>query len=464
MIFKNKKFLFLILLIVISLTLYHTVLVFANDKDNFGSYLKLFTEVFAFIEKDYVNEEKIDYKELIYGAINGMLKTLDDPYTRLLPPKSYEDMKVETEGHFGGLGIEITIKDGVLTVMAPIFGTPAFEAGIQPGDQIIKIEGVSTEGITLEEAVGKLRGKPGSKVTITINRSAFADPIDFTLIRAEIKLDSVYSKKLTEKIGYVNITKFQMTTADELTNSLNELKNNNVEKLIIDLRNNPGGLLNSACDVADLFLDEGVIVYTKGRSGRIEQKFYSKDNNTIFPDIPLVVLVNQGSASGSEIVTGALKDRNRAIVLGKTTYGKGSVQTVRNLSGGAGLVLTTAKYYTPAGISIDGSGIEPNIVIDQPMLSKEEIEGIRKIITTDYIFNFVEDREDYTDEDVDALIETLKTEENIILPREHIIHQIKIQEYRKKGLKYFADLDTDKQLKKAVEIMNAFDIFKKVLQ
>lgn len=456
----KKKTILILFIIALSFILYKTVFLIADDNnENFASYLKLFTEVFSFVKDEYVDETKVNYRDLIYGAIDGMLAKLNDPYTRFLPPKNYDDMKVETEGHFGGLGIEITSKDGVLTVIAPMFGTPAMEAGIQPGDQIIKIENESTKDMSTDDAVKKLRGKIGTKVNITIKRYGINEPLDFTLTRADIKLNSVYSKILKDNIGYVYLTRFQVSTAGELSKELNKLKESGIAKLILDLRNNPGGLLESAYEVSDLFLSDGLIVFTKVRGGKIDQKFFSHNDNTMFETMPLALLVNEGSASGAEIVTGAVKDRKRGIIIGKKTYGKGSVQTVRNLSDGAGIALTTAKYYTPSGICIHEKGIEPDINIDQPVLNKEEIESFRKLITSDSILTFVEEHPNYTDTDVVNLIEKLE-KDNIILPKNIIESQIQVQFARKKGIKYFADLNTDIQLQKAVEILKAMDIFR----
>ncbi|HOK41108.1 MAG TPA: S41 family peptidase [bacterium] len=461
---SKKKIIIIIISCLIIFSLYKTVILIADDKqENFTTYLKTFTEVLTFVRDEYVDEEKVNMKELIYGAIEGMLAKLDDPYTRFLPPKSYDDMKVETEGHFGGLGIEITIKDGVLTVVAPMFGTPAFEAGIKAGDQIIKIEGESTKDITIDDAVKKLRGKVGTKVTITIKREGFQEPIEFTIVRGDIKLNSVYSKMLTNDIGYIYITKFTMTTATELKKELDNLKENGIKKLILDLRNNPGGLLESAYEVSDLFLNDGLIVFTKTRGDKIDQKYFSHNDDSIFETMPLILLVNEGSASGAEIVTGAIKDRKRGIIIGKKTYGKGSVQTVRNLSGGAGIALTTAKYYTPSGICIHKEGIEPDITIEQPEYSKEELESFKKLIMSDTIYYFVDKNPNYTDTDVAKLIEDLE-KENIKLPVNIIKSQIKQQEARKKGLKYFGDIESDNQLKKAVEIAKTIDIIKKMLK
>jgi carboxyl-terminal processing protease len=333
--------------------------------------LKIFTEVLSHVESNYVEEP--DPEKLIHGAIRGMLRTLD-PHSSFMPPDVYREMQVETEGRFGGLGIEITIREDVLTVVAPIEGTPAFRAGVQPGDQIVKIEGESTKDITLIDAVKKLRGPEGSAVTISLFRKGFAEPKDFTLTRAVIQIKSVRWKKLPDDIGYVRLRSFQKSTTDELEEALHDLEEQNIRALVLDLRNNPGGLLEQAIAVSDEFLEGGkLIVYTKGRLAGQNMKGYSK-NDRAHLDYPMVILVNGGSASASEIVAGALQDLGRATVIGTQSFGKGSVQTIIPLSDGSGLRLTTAKYYTPSGREINGKGIAPDIIIEEPKTQQEQDE------------------------------------------------------------------------------------------
>ncbi len=321
--------------------------------------LKTFTEILSLIDKNYVEEP--DNKELVQGAIRGMLQTLD-PHSSYMTPDQFSEMQVDTSGKFGGLGIQIGMKDGMLTVIAPIEGTPAEKAGIKAGDKIVKVEGESTKGINLHEAVSKLRGPKGSKVTITTFRESDKEFRDVTIIRDIIKVKSVKQKVLEESVGYVKINQFQERTADDLSKALKALADQNIDSLVLDLRNNPGGLLNSAIDVADQFFPPNkLIVYTKDRSGqRTEFLNHGKYSHYKWP---LVVLVNAGSASASEIVAGAVKDWSRGLILGTRTFGKGSVQTVIPLSDGSGLRLTTSKYYTPADISIQSTGIEPTITV-----------------------------------------------------------------------------------------------------
>ncbi|RMG03277.1 MAG: S41 family peptidase [Nitrospirae bacterium] len=325
--------------------------------------LKLFTEVLSIVQRDYVEEVKA--KDLIYGAIKGMLKTLD-PHSSFMTPDAYKEMQIDTRGEFGGLGIQIGIKDGVLTVIAPIEDTPAWRAGLKAGDKILKIEGEPTKDLTLMEAVHRLRGPKGTDVTISVFRKGWKETKDFTITRDIIKIKSVKHKVIEKGIGYVKINQFQQRTAFELEKALRELKKEEIDSLILDLRNNPGGLLKAAVDVAEQFLPENkLVVYIKGRSGKKNEYFTS--GSRPYYNWPMVVLVNQGSASASEIVAGALKDWKRAVLIGVKTFGKGSVQSVIPLSDGSGLRLTTAKYYTPNGVSIQNTGIEPDIEVEIPI-------------------------------------------------------------------------------------------------
>jgi carboxyl-terminal processing protease len=279
----------------------------------------------------------------------------------------YKEMQVETSGSFGGLGIEITLKDDILTVVAPIEGTPAFRAGIHPGDRIVKIEGITTKDMQLTDAVKRMRGKPGSKVTISIVREGWTEPKDFDITREQIRVQSVKNSQIEPGIEYIRLRQFQEQTAADLESSLEkDVKDGKIQGLILDLRNNPGGLLTSSVEVAEKFLDAGkLVVYTEGRVRNQNMRFQANAKR-VFSDFPIVVLVNQGSASASEIVAGALQDWGRAVVLGTQTFGKGSVQTIIPLSDGSGLRLTTAKYFTPKGRSIHGKGITPDILVEQP--------------------------------------------------------------------------------------------------
>ncbi|MBI5196744.1 MAG: S41 family peptidase [Nitrospirae bacterium] len=327
--------------------------------------LRVFAEVLTLVKKNYVEDVKED--DLIYGAIRGMLNSLD-PHSSFMPQDAFKEMQVETKGEFGGLGIQIGTKDDMITVVAPIEDTPADRAGIKAGDKILKINGESTKGLSMDDAVKKLRGPKGTQVTINIYRMEWAEPKDFTLTRDIIKIRSVKSKVLEDKIGYIKISQFQEQTASDLGAALKKLEQDDVKSLILDLRNNPGGLLDSSVDVAGQFLPDGkLVVYTKGKN-ESKKEYHTKNSREHF-ELPMVVLVNEGSASASEIVAGALKDWSRAVIVGATTFGKGSVQTVIPLSDGSGLRLTVARYYTPKGTSIQNTGITPDIVA-KPKLKK----------------------------------------------------------------------------------------------
>src|SRR5437867_131390 len=352
------------LLLVLTLSLGGGVASKGNDQAATYENLKLFTEVLSIIQNQYVDE--VPSKDLIYSAIKGTLRGLD-PHSSFLDPEMYREMQVETSGSFGGLGIEITLKDDVLTVVAPIEGTPAHKAGVHSGDRIVKIEGLSTKDMQLTDAVKRMRGKPGTKVTISVVREGWTEPKDFQITREQIRVQSVKTQQLEPGIEYIRLRQFQEQTASDLESSLEkDVKDSKMQGLILDLRNNPGGLLTSSVEVAEKFLDAGrLVVYTEGRVRNQNMRFQANAKR-IFSDFPMVILVNQGSASASEIVAGALQDWGRAVVLGTQTFGKGSVQTIIPLSDGSGLRLTTAKYFTPKGRSIHGKGITPDLVVELP--------------------------------------------------------------------------------------------------
>lgn len=321
--------------------------------------IKTFTESLSLVRQNYV--EEVDEKELVYGAIKGMLNSLD-PHSSFMPPEIFREMKIDTKGEFGGLGIQIGMKDKILTIIAPIEDTPAHKAGVKAGDKIIKINGESTKDISLHDAVTKLRGPKGTSVTITIIREGLDKPLDINIVRDIIKIKSVKSKIIDDKIGYVKLTQFQEKTASELKKTLRNLSKEGIDALILDLRNNPGGLLKGAVDVSSQFLPaDKLVVYIKGRNG--EKTEFHTSNSSHKLKYPMVVLVNEGSASASEIVAGALQDWEQAVILGTQTFGKGSVQTVIPLSDGSALRLTTARYYTPKDRSIQTTGITPDIVV-----------------------------------------------------------------------------------------------------
>ncbi len=321
--------------------------IFASGKTNIYRQIRLADEVITTIYTDYV--DPIDYRKLIKGAIDGMTSTLD-PHTVFFTPKEYKELQVDTRGKFGGLGIQIGLRDKWLTVISPIEGTPAYRMGIQAGDRIIKIEGKSTKGITTEEAVAKLRGEPGTKVTITIQREGEPKPFDVTIVRDIIEIKPVpYYGMVDDDIGYIRLTQFSQEAGDEVKNALLDLQQQGAKKIIFDLRSNPGGLLSQAVSVASQFLGaDALVVYTKGRTEYQSREYYT-ENEGVFSDGPLIVLINGGSASASEIVTGAIQDHDRGVVLGMQSFGKGLVQSVRPMADGTALKITTAKYYIPSG-------------------------------------------------------------------------------------------------------------------
>lgn len=329
--------------------------------------LKVFAQALDLVSQHYV--EKKTAKELVYGAIQGAVSTLD-PHSTFLTPEEFKDLQVETKGIFSGIGIEITLKDQVLTVVSPIEGTPAYRAGIMAGDQILKINGVPTKNISLTGAVRKIRGPQGTKVTLTINRPGFAQPKEFSIVREIIPIRSVKARLIEGGYGYIRLTHFQDQTTRDLHAYLGKmLRRRPFRGLILDLRNDPGGLLEQAVQVADEFLSHGLIVKTEGRGPRQRMQFYARPGQAFDTDkFPLVVIINEGSASASEIVAGALKDLKRAVIVGTKSFGKGSVQTIIPLEDGSALRLTTALYYTPSGQTINEKGIRPDIEIKEPEL------------------------------------------------------------------------------------------------
>ena len=331
--------------------------------------LKVFSDVIELIEREYVDE--VDTKELIQKAIQGMVHSLD-PHSSLLPLEAYEDLQIDTKGKFTGIGIHITMQDGFVTVISPIEDTPAYRAGIQARDRIIKVDGKSAND--LREAVKMMRGPKGTTVVVTILREGIKKPLDFELVRDVIPIQSVKQLTLEPGYGYIRLSNFTGTTTKELEEALDELENSNMalKGLILDLRNNGGGLLDQSIKVTDLFLDEGKILSIKGRNKK-NTKVFKASASSIKRDYPLVVLINGGSASASEIVAGALQDHKRALILGTTSFGKGSVQTVETLRDGSGLKLTIARYYTPKDRSIQAKGIEPDIYLKARRLDPKEI-------------------------------------------------------------------------------------------
>jgi len=402
--------------------------------------LETFTNILSVVKKNYV--EDVETKNLVNGAINGMLNSLD-PHSAFLTPELYKDLQMDTQGRFGGLGIEITIKNGVLTVVSPIEDTPAARAGIKPGDMIFKIEDEFTKDMTLVDAVKKMRGPKGSKITISIKREGIPELINVPLVRDTIRVQSVRSRVLEEGYGYIRLAQFQERSDRDLQRALEKFTadKGGIKGLVLDLRNNPGGLLTQAVRIADFFLDSGLIVYTEGRIESQKQKYFAHKDGS-WMDFPMVVLVNGGSASASEIVAGALQDHKRAVVLGTKTFGKGSVQTILPLDDSSALRLTTARYFTPKGRSIQATGIVPDIVMENtpPQEAKAEEKkrpGLR--------------------------------EEN--LPGRLPNQQTPGQQEQEQGDKEKAapsageeSGENDAQLKRALDLLKSWDVFKQLVQ
>jgi len=375
------------------------------------SELRAFTEVFEKIKTDYV--EPVGDASLLEGAIRGMLSGLD-PHSSYLDPDAFKELQVGTSGEFGGLGIEVGMEDGFIKIITPMDDTPAYHAGVKPGDLIIRIDDTPVKGLTLNEAVNLMRGKPGSEVTLTIVRkNADNNPLKITISRAIIQVKGVKSKMLEPGFGYIRITQFQTHTGKDLIGGLSKLQKASKEGLkglVLDLRNNPGGILGAAVSVSDAFLTEGLIVYTEGRVKDSQLKFKATQSD-LLKGAPLIVLVNDGSASASEIVAGALQDHKRALIMGKRTFGKGSVQTILPMKNGSALKLTTARYYTPAGRSIQAEGIIPDIELEDVQISKAETSSFGIIKEADLSRHLEQSKND--NDTTEAAGETPKEKEKI---------------------------------------------------
>ncbi len=402
-----------------------------NDESYEG--LKIFADVIELIEKEYV--DTVESKELIEKAIQGMLHSLD-PHSTLMPPEAFEDLQIDTKGKFTGIGIHITMRDGFVTVISPIEDTPADKAGIIAQDRIVKVDGKQVKD--LREAVNMMRGPKGTKVLVTIVRQGEKEPLDFELVRDVIPILSVKAIDLKPGYGYIRLSQFSGSTTDELEKALNKMESGNipVKGLVLDLRNNGGGLLNQAIQVTDLFLEEGKILSIKGRNKK-NTKVYMATPDADIRNYPLVVLINGGSASASEIVAGALQDQKRALILGTTSFGKGSVQTVETLRDGSGVKLTIARYFTPNGRSIQAKGIEPDIVLKHKRvdLSESKEEGLLK---EKDLANHLEAEPEKNEK---------KSEENQEM-------QFRVGPLKRDRLM------TDNQVIRALEILNSYDIFK----
>ncbi len=386
----KRRFIALTVILAMVISSYQAGVSFGKDKDDLYRELEIFAEGLAVIEGKYVEEKTAE--DLVYGAMRGMALSLD-AYSQFLAPDDYKNLLVETEGQFGGLGIEITIRNGLLTIISPIEDTPAWRAGIEAGDIIIKIDGELTKEITLNGAVKKLRGDPQTEVTITVLREKSRKVEDVTIVRDIIKIKDIKRPTILEDgIGYVKIGEFRESTSKDLGKALKQLEKDGLKALIIDVRNNPGGLLNSSIDISSRFLEDGMTVVSTDSRTEEKRIYRSVSLGKKYLDIPMVVLINKGSASASEILASALRENNRAVLLGETTFGKGSVQTILPLSDGSAMRLTTSKYYTPSEESIHEKGVEPDIEVSKEVAEESE-EDVFENLDKKKEFDYKEDNQ-----------------------------------------------------------------------
>jgi carboxyl-terminal processing protease len=414
--------------------------------------LEAFTNILSIVKKNYV--EDVDTKNLVNGAINGMLSSLD-PHSAYLTPELYKELQMDTQGRFGGLGIEITVKDGILTVVSPIEDTPAAKAGVKPGDQIFKIENEFTKDMTLVDAVKKMRGPKGTKINISIKREGVPELINFTLMRDTIRVQSVRSRTLEEGYGYIRLAQFQERSDRDVQKALEKMaaEKGGIKGLVLDLRNDPGGLLTQAVRISDLFLDSGLIVYTEGRIESQKQKYFAQKEGS-WMDFPMVVLVNGGSASASEIVAGALQDHKRAVILGTKTFGKGSVQTILPLDDNSALRLTTARYFTPNGRSIQAMGIVPDIIVESAPPQEGKVDDKK--------------RPSLREENLPGHLQNPQNQQQAPNPppqdqvdKEKVDKEKEIPSSAPTG---DDSIDNDVQLKRALDLLKSWDVFKQMVQ
>ncbi len=426
----------------------------ADSTDTYKG-LKLFSDVIEIIEENYV--DTVDEKELMQKAIQGMVRSLD-PHSQLLPPEAFEELQMDTHGEFGGIGIVITMRKNLLTVISPIEGTPAYRAGIMAGDIIVKVDGESTEDMMLWEAVKKMRGTKGTPVVITIVREGLPEPKDINLVRDIIPIESVKSLVLKPGYGYIWVTNFRDNTTKDIKKALESLESGEVplKGLVLDLRDNPGGLLNESIGVSDLFLEKGIIVSIKGRIKRHTKIFKAHSSDIIRQSYPIVVLINGGSASASEIVAGALQDHKRALILGTTSFGKGSVQTVESLRDGYGLKFTIARYYTPSGRSIQAEGIKPDIVVKQKYIEVEaEDKDDGRMLKEKDLKNHLD-----AEPGVNAEPEKIKPDKTKSKEDKNSKEKPDMQDIRTRhGKLHIEKLLSDNQVVRALEILISYSIF-----
>lgn len=419
--------------------------VLSDNREDTYKGLKIFSDVIELVEKNYVDEVKS--KKLIENAIQGMVSSLD-PHSSLLTPESYKELQIDTQGEFTGIGIHVTMRNNLVTVIAPIEGTPAYQGGIKAGDKIIKVDGVTTDN--LRDAVKRMRGPKGTEVTVTIIREGESKPIDFELVRDVIPIDSVKSTTLSPGYGYIWVTHFRENTYNDLVVALEKLESQDppLKGLVLDLRDNPGGVLDQAIRISDLFLKDGIIMTSKGRQKRHNRTYRAHKDDSRPRTYPMVVLINGGSASASEIVAGALQDHKRALIIGTTSFGKGSVQAIENLRDGYALKLTIARYYTPSGRSIQAKGVEPDILVKHKIITAEEEDQGRLFLEKDL---------------VNHLNAEPGSKNKAGTPKDKTQPEKKIEEPSSRLSPLSAEqLLTDSQVLRALDILTGYDIFKKL--
>lgn len=443
-----------------SITLCLTILVFFVSTEKVKAistdgekYLQILHEVVSYIENDYMDPQ--DEKKIYTGAIQGALQSLGDPHTRFFDTEEYSELQNETKGSFGGIGVEISFQENAFVIIAPIEGTPAWKAGLQPQDKITEINGKSIKSVSQSESIAMMRGDVGSSISMKIERKGIKDPFVVNLVRELIQIRYVRSHYLPEtETGYIKLVQFmgKETTAKEFAAAVTAMKEAGAKKLVIDLRMNPGGLLDLAIDLADLFLPpESEIVSVKGRGGVLVKSFKADKKEKKFLDIPIAILVNGGSASASEILAGALKDNKRAVVVGTQSFGKGSVQSIFPLSGGTGVAITIQKYYTPSGVSIHGKGITPDYIINPIAATEEEKNALERLFKKNLIRTFLETHAEYNDATL-ADFSTLLKKENLTIS-DSVTRIFLFNEMRAGSSNTKPRLDLDIQLAEAIRVL-----------
>ena len=425
----------------------------ALAQDTTQEALILFAQVFRFIENNYVDQ--IEPQVLLEGALKGLLDSLDDPHSAFLNDLALRDLDDTTSGRFGGVGMYINKQDkedneiSYIEIIAPIEDTPSDRIGIRAGDIILEIEGNSTADMAVDEAVNALRGRPGTEVEVLIQRASFTFPVKIK--RAIIEVPTIRQAIIPEyNAGYLRIIQFTPFTAERVAETINYFEDNNYTSLIIDIRQNPGGLLSSSIEVADLFLDEGLIVGTTGRNADENREYYATAGIDVDPDIQLIVLIDQGSASASEIFAGALKDQGAALIVGETTYGKGSVQQIRRVGDG-GIRLTMSRYYTPNGAYIDNVGVAPDIAVESTILNEEQVQDYTNLLSSGRIIEFVNDRKNVPQDEIETLVADLQ--ESTSLSERYLQKLIRDEIDRANNERKVYDLEFDLVLQRAVELL-----------